>query len=923
MRRYRLFGLLFSLCLCSVLLISHALQPGGSIVAQAAEAPAVVSVTDRVQKTVLDNGLTILTKEVHTAPVVTVQVWYQVGSRNEAPGVNGIAHQLEHMLFKGTQTRPIQFGRLFSALGSQSNAFTSFDQTAYYGTVGKNKLKSLLILEADRMKNAIIDPAQLESEKRVVISEIQGYENNPGYRLSRAVMAQAIPNHPYGLPVGGTKADVQSFTVEQVRQYYEQYYSPDHATVIIVGDFQTEPTLKAVREIFGPLPNRNARTTAEKFKLPKVMESAKTGDRPPIILKEPGSAALYQAVYPLPDINHPDAPVLDVMDYILTEGRSSRFYQALVETGLVSNISGYAATLASGGWYNLSATAARGQELSQIDQAVQETLETFRQKGITPEELKRAKTQLQAELVLQNRDIVDQANQLGYSQTTAGDYRYSDRYLAAISQVTTADVQRVAQTYLSSQNRTVGYFQPTQIAAQTSGTPNPSQTSETFNLGPPVDPAEVAKYLPPVEPLPRGNQALPESITLKNGLKVLLFADRSTPTITLSGFITAGSEYDTPQRAGLANLTASNLMNGTPDKDALTLAKTLEEKGASLRFAAMREGVEIQGTSLAPDLPVLLSTLADVVKNANFPQRELELSRQRALTALKVELDTPARVALRAFQQTIYPPNHPYHNFPTEESLKGLQRDDLVGFKQAYYHPESTVLTLMGDFDPQAVRSLLEASVGAWQNPGNVAQLPYPDVALPNKVTRITSVLPGKTQAITYLGYRGIERRDPRYYAALVLNQILGGDTLSSRLGTEIRDRQGLTYGIYSYFQAGRNAGPFLISMQTSPEDADRAIASTLSLMQDLRKSGVTEAEVRSAKDSLISSYQVSLADPDSLASLILRNQVHGLSPEELREFPAKLQALNVEQINQAAQTLLHPDNLVVVTAGPAVSASR
>ncbi len=216
------------------------------------------TLTENVRKTVLENGLTVLTKEVHTAPVVTVQVWYKVGSRNEEPGMNGIAHQLEHMMFKGTRNHPIQFGRLFSALGSDSNAFTSYDQTAYYGTVERNKLKALLVLEADRMQNSQIEPEQLASEKRVVISELQGYENSPEYRLNRAVMQAVFPNHAYGLPVGGTKADVEKFEVEQVEKYYRNFYSPDNAVLVIVGDFQTANALETIKEEFGKVARQEA-----------------------------------------------------------------------------------------------------------------------------------------------------------------------------------------------------------------------------------------------------------------------------------------------------------------------------------------------------------------------------------------------------------------------------------------------------------------------------------------------------------------------------------------------------------------------------------------------------------------------------------------------------------------------------------------
>jgi zinc protease len=232
-RQHRWVALLVNTALCAILagpvlaLASQAAinpNPEKSVLTTEPEisldATRTISLTKGVRRTVLKNGMIVLTKEVHNAPVVTVQVWYKIGSRNEAPGVNGIAHQLEHMLFKGTKTRPVQFGRLLSALGSDFNAFTSYDQTVYYETLERNKLASALTLEADRMQNAIIDAKLLEGEKRVVISELQGNENSAAYRLGKAVQELALPDSPYGLSVGGTKADVQTFTEPQVRSYY-------------------------------------------------------------------------------------------------------------------------------------------------------------------------------------------------------------------------------------------------------------------------------------------------------------------------------------------------------------------------------------------------------------------------------------------------------------------------------------------------------------------------------------------------------------------------------------------------------------------------------------------------------------------------------------------------------------------------------
>ncbi len=931
LRRRSLFILLFSCCLSAVLLATKATSTIAIAQTQTATPtpltttdPTTLALTKDVRKTLLDNGLTVLTKEVHTAPVVTVQVWYKVGSRQEAPGVNGIAHQLEHMLFKGTKERPIQFGRLFSALGSASNAFTSYDNTVYFGTVEREKLTALLTLEADRMQNSRIEASQLETEKRVVISELQGYENSPGYRLNRAVMRAAFPNQAYGLPVGGTKADVQKFTQTQVLDYYRQHYSPDNATLIVVGDFQTESVLAAIQETFGKVAKSSNSAAQTNNKPQKTGIPQPTTNKTPIVLREEGSASFLEETYPLPAVNHPDVPAIDVMDYILTGGRNSRLYQALVESGLASGMSGGAANLIEAGWYELSATAAPGKKLDAIEQVLTSELTKLIDQGVTEEELPRAKTQLSANVILSLRDITSQAMQLGSDQSTSGDYRHTERYLEAVKTVSAADVQRVAKTYLTASNRTLGFFEPTTLKGQPGATSTGgTQTSESFNAGPPVDPAEVAKYLPPI--LPPGkliSQSVPQEFSLANGTRVLLLPDVSNQTVTLSGHMRAGTEFDLAAKAGLASLTAENLMNGTKTRDALSLAKALEERGASLGFSANREGVQVGGNGLAADLPVLIQTFADVVQNATFPTDKLELTRQQSLTGLKVELDSPAQLGRRTFQQTVYPENHPFHAFPTPESLKGITREDLLRFYQQHYRPDTTILTLVGNFDPEKVRSLLESQLSGWKASGLAPIVNYPQVQLPKKVVQLNPVIPGKSQAVTLLGYRGIDRKDPQFYAALVLNQIVGGDTLSSRLGTEIRDRQGLTYGIYSYFQAGLHQGPFLVQMQTSPEDAQKAIASTISLLKQIQEKGVTNNEVAAAKRSITSQYPVGLANPDELAQTILRNDVYGLSKNEIREFVGQVESVTLEQVNQAAKELLHPDNLVVVTAGPTIAAS-
>lgn len=877
-----------------------------------------LAITANVRKTVLNNGLTVITKEVHNAPVVTVQLWYKFGSGQEAPGVNGIAHQLEHIMFKGTNNRPIQFGRLFNALGSDSNAFTSYDQTAYYNTAERDKLTALLTLEADRMKNLLIDSQQLANEQRVVISELQGYENSPEYRLNRAVMMSTFPHHAYRLPVGGTKADVEKFTVDQVREYYQKFYSPDNAVLVIVGDFDTAATLKSVQAIFGKIPK------GQYSPHNLTIASPHTTPTPTIKLQEPGGNPLLKLIYPLPPINQPDIPALEVMDYILTAGKNSYLYQNLVASGLASDISGNVASLRAGGWYEILVTGMENQDLAKVDVAIIKSLEKLAKIGVTEAQVERAKTQITASVILNARDITSQAMQLGNDQITTNNYQYTENHLVNIRKVKASDVIKVINKYLQPESRKVGFFEPTKSVETSRSLSYSTPIQEDFAVDVAVVPTEVKKYLPPLDILPKTEKRqIPQQLQLANGLRILLLPDTTTPTVTLSGYIKAGTEFEPDHQGGLASLVATNLMNGTKTKDMGTIAGELEAKGANLNFEASLEGVRIKGSSLAVDLPVLLGTLTDVMINSTFPEKEFKLSLQQALTSLNSDLDDPDKVANRIFVQSIYPRKHPLHTFPTAESIGQIQRQDVMRFKAQHYRPDTTVLAIVGDFDVNKVRSLIQAQLGDWQVKGKPPMVKYPKVEMPKNVISVNPVVSGKPQAITYMGYTGISRQDKRFYAAMVLNQILGGDTLSSRLGAEVRDHQGLTYGIYSNFITGKNAGTFLIEMQTSPEDTRKAISSTRNLLKQVHQQGVTAREVETAKRNLISNYNISLANPEQLSQKMVMNEVYGLNQIELQSFINKIEQVNLSQVNQAARELLHADKIVVVTAGPPILIHR
>ena len=306
-----------------------------------------------------------------------------------------------------------------------------------------------------------------------------------------------------------------------------------------------------------------------------------------------------------------------------------------------------------------------------------------------------------------------------------------------------------------------------------------------------------------------------------------------------------------------------------------------------------------------------------MLQRATFPEQQFKTSQARAVQGIKQADDSPGSVAQKVFRKSVYPVGNPWQVFATQQSLSGLKQSDLSAFYAAHYRPDTTVLTLVGDFDPAQVKALLQQKFGDWKASGPAPTVAYPVIGKPSGVVRVRPSLPGKTQAVTYLGYQSIDRRDPRYYASLVLNQVLGGDTLSSRLGTELRDKQGLTYGVSSSFSAGKQQGPFIVTLQTSPADTEKAVQAALTLITKVQQDGLSETEVNTARNTLRSSFTVGLSSPAALAGIFTSFYGLGLPLSELRQYPQKVGAVTLAQVNAAARELLDPKNIVIVTAGP------
>jgi zinc protease len=580
-----------------------------------------------IRKTVLPNGLKVLTKELHAAPVVTVWTLYRVGSRNERPGMTGISHVLEHMLFRSTKgMKTGEIDRLIQLAGGRHNAYTSYDYTGYHITLPSEQLETALRIEADRMLNCMLDPDELKTELGVVLSELQGRLNDPEELLEETTRAAAFLTHPYGNLIIGWKADVQALTRDIVREYYQTHYQPNNAVMVIVGDIQTQATLDLVRKYFGAL------TSSSPPPPVKVHEPPQKGERR-VVVRGAGTTSHLQAFFHIPPANHPDIYALTVLDGILVQGNSSRLHRALVETDLAAAVSSDLGRRLDPGWLAFYFTAREGVAHERIEQAFAEAIDRVRREGVTDRELQKAINQVRADLTMSYGSVSGVARAIGSLEMTVG-YSEFDRVLDRIRQVTAADVQRVARAYLAVDNRTVGWFVPEGAVASQSvpaaGARGPAHRALESPIRLETKAGPVPQYAAPaVAPGARVVRHV-----LANGLTLLAAENRVAKSVALKGYVLAGPVQDPSKKSGLATLTAELVTRGTPGHTAADLADRVDFLGASVSIRAERETVGITAQMLAEHFDAVLGHLADCLRNAAFPTEEV----RKALGQLKARL---------------------------------------------------------------------------------------------------------------------------------------------------------------------------------------------------------------------------------------------------------------------------------------------
>lgn len=875
----------------------------------------------QVTESVLPNGLKVLVKEVHSAPVVTTQVWYKVGSRNEHTGITGVSHLVEHMMFKGTKAHGKgEYSRLIESKGGTENAATWIDYTYYWSLMSSENLELAISLEADRMNGELFDPKEFSSERIVVRSELEGRENDPDTLLYQAVQATAYKVHPYRWPTIGWVSDVEGVSRDQVYNYYKTYYHPNNATLVVVGDVDPQRVISLAREYFGGIPRGVSAPTVY------TKEPVQDGERR-FTIRHAGTAERVTIAYHVPESTSPDTYALMVLDQVLSGGKSSRLYQKLVEGQLATTAWSSESDRKDPGLFMLGATAREGVTASKLEKSLLEEVEKIKSAPPSDQEMSRAKNQLEAYLVFQNDSMSDQGEQLGYYETISS-WTYLNTLLPKIKEVTAADVQRVAKTYLTEDNRTVGWFVPSGAPAggqETGGPPEALHFKDSRDMAPHhTGAAKFAQELaqaPPMQSKPTSTRIKPTRTVLDNGMVVIVQENHSNPTVAARGYLMAGGYFDPMGKKGLASFTSEMLTRGTTKRSALDIANQTDFVGASADTSADTEAARFSGKGLSKNFDLLMDILSDELRNPSFPQDQIDRLKGQMISNLDQEKEDPGASAERAFNRAIFPEGHPYRPQTVEDAQAGIKsftRDEMVNFHKTYYGPETTVIVIVGDVTTEQAVATVKKFFGDWKPTGAPRKVTIPDVRLPDHGTTEVIDMPDKSQVNVVFGYPGqLSRLNPDYYSAVVMNYILGGAGLESLLGKKVREDLGLVYFVYSYFDATLGAGPWMGGFGSNPANADKAIAATNQTINDYLTRGPSQKEVTQAIDYIVGSFPVRLETNDGVANVLSSSEFYGLGLDYIDRYAKIYRSITLDQAKAAARKYLHPASQTVVIAGP------
>ncbi|QDX26062.1 insulinase family protein [Sphingomonas suaedae] len=910
----------------TALFLGAALLPFSVQAQQAAPVPAAqkqeqiaVAPLDFTERT-LPNGLKVYAIRDTSTANVSVQVWYDVGSKDDPAGKSGFAHMFEHLMFKGTRNLvDEQMDRLTEDVGGYNNASTNADYTNYYEVVPANHLERLLFAEADRMASLVVDEKVFASERDVVKEELRSRVLAQPYGKLFYVYFPNISYsvHPYARPGIGSIEDLDAANIDDIRAFHATYYRPDNAVLVVAGNFDPAQLDKWVDKYFAPIakPNRPIPrvTVSEPARTTAVRQTVYEPNTPlPAVLLS----------YQLPPDNHPDLPALTVLDGILSGGENSRLYRNLVyRDQLVAQADTFLDSRQSTGAYAMYAILAGGKSAQDGEAAMRREIAALRDTPVSDAELAEAKNEILTSALRSRETAEGKASTLAASIIIDRDPRHSDRQLAEIARVTAADVQRVARNYLGDNQSAAIIYLPDAMAQGAKG--DSVGVASTVKVAPLVAPKDIVIHTAaseaeriavpapaaPVSPIiPVANET-----RLANGIRVIVVEKRDLPIVTATVVAPAGGASDPQGKAGTAALTAELLTKGTATRSAEQIAQQIESLGGSIGAGADWDAAFATVTVKADQVEPALTVLADVARNPAFAQEELERARKQTLDGVTVQLKDPAALAGIVANRAVFgaaPYGHMLSGNPT--SLPKISRSDIADAYGDAWQPDKAALVIVGDIAQKDAVEQAKKLFGDWKadtriRAATAAATPSPRV--------IVVDLPEAGQAGVVVARPGIARDDKDFYAAQVANATLGVG-FTSRLNREIRIKRGLAYGAGSSVDARRAPGIVTASTQTKNPSAPEVVALIAAEMKALGAAPVPETELDSRKAVLVGSFGRRIERTDGIAGALADYVADGVPLDTLQTYIPAIQGVDPAAVQAAAKKVLDPSSASIVVVG-------
>jgi len=839
----------------------------------------IPAVPPGVKLVTLENGLTIITREDHSAPVVSAQAWAMTGSVHEGRWLGaGLSHVLEHMLFKGTTTRPgSRIDQEVQEAGGYMNAYTSFDRTVYHIDVPNTGARVAIDILCDIMQHAALPPDELAKELDVIRREMDMGQDDPGRRSGRRLFETAYTKSPYRHTVIGYLDIFNELKPEDIRGYYTERYAPNNVFYVVTGDVKHEDAVAQIREAYA---NTKARA------LPPMVLPAEPRQTAAREIIEEAAIELghLHFAWHIPDIRHADIPILDVLAVLLGNGRSSRLYQEVREKqGVVHYADAWTYNPGNPGLFGISAmvdadkfTPARDALLTELDK--------LKISLVSATELQKAVKKFISGTLATRKTMEGQAADLGSNWLAAGDLNFSQRYLAAVQRITPADLQRVAREYLSPENRTLYALLPNGTSPQIA-TLTESNTQHAI-----------------------------QKFTLPNGLRLLVKEDHRLPFVEFRAVFQGGVLAENPVNNGITQLFARLNIKGTKTRHAEQIAREIESVGGSLDSYGGNNSFGVNAEVLSSDFATGLELLADVILNPIFPAAQLDREREVQIAGIRGNRDELLKSAFQAMRRELFgPTGYGLDSLGTEETLAKLDSPTVAAFYQKLATPDNCVLAIFGDVNTADVKAPVAKAFSSWKNSGPIPALNSQPATL-NSLKRITDSR-DKKQAVVVIGFPG-STLSAADRPALELLQEACSD-LGSRLFLRIREKLGLAYYVGAQNMLGLTPGYFAFYAGTEPDKAAQVEQEMFKEVELLRTDCLTEAELKRAKAKIIGQRKIGRQDLGGLATATALDELYGLGFAHSETEDARIEATTLAEVKAVAQKYLRPEAAVVSVINP------